>query len=270
MSLKQYQVDAFTHHAFKGNPAAVVVSHRPLADALMRDMAAENNLSETAYVYPDGDAWNIRWFTPTVEVDLCGHATLASAWVLATEYGLLEKDPDGVDIVFNSRSGELRVRVEGESITLDFPAQEVKAQALPEVIAEGLGVSPNKAQCYKAQITNGNYIVILPDEAAVAALAPDMSLLEQVEDGGIIATAEGVEADFVSRFFGPFYGIPEDPVTGSAHCSLVPYWARVLEQNQLWARQISPRGGDLQCRVSGDRVFMTGRAVTVSETQWRL
>lgn len=269
MSLTQYVVDAFTQQSFSGNPAAVVVTHRPLSDGLMRSLAAENNLSETAFAYPEGNAWRIRWFTPTVEVDLCGHATLATAWILATEFGLAD-DVDSVDIVFLSRSGELRVRVAGKMITLDFPAQHVRAISLPDVIEKGLSISGIRTQCLKVDMSNGNYLVVMPDQASVAALVPDMSLLNQVSDGGIIATSVGVDVDFVSRFFGPYYGIPEDPVTGSAHCSLVPYWAAVLGQLELKARQISARGGDLWCSLQGERVLISGHAVTVNSSEWRL
>jgi PhzF family phenazine biosynthesis protein len=268
--MKQFQVDAFTNRAFAGNPAAVIVTDGPLAEALMRDIAAENNLSETAYVHRDNEFWNIRWFTPTVEVDLCGHATLAAAWVLATEYGLLAESPDGVELRFASRSGELRVQVEHDSVTLDFPAQPVRSVPLPQAIANGLGVTEQQVQCFKADIPNGNYLVVMSEQAAVEALAPNMAQLEQITDGGIIATAKGVELDFVSRFFGPYYGIPEDPVTGSAHCSLVTYWAQVLGLNSMRARQVSPRGGDLYCQLDGDRVRMRGQAVTVKESEWRL
>ena len=268
--MKQFQVDAFTNKAFAGNPAAVIVSDGPLAEGLMRDIAAENNLSETAYLHRQGEAWNIRWFTPTVEVDLCGHATLAAAWVLATEYGLLAESAGEVDLLFHSRSGDLRIHATANSVTLDFPAQPLRSISLPPTLAKGLAVAANDVQCFKADMANGNYVVVLPEQAAVEALCPDMAILETVDDGGIIVTAEGVEADFVSRFFGPYYGIPEDPVTGSAHCSLVPYWSQVLGLSELHARQVSQRGGDLYCRVENDRVFMRGQAVTVNASEWRL
>lgn len=274
MNIKQFQVDAFTNVPFKGNPAAVIVSEQPLPEALMREIAAENNLSETAYVVAEGESWRIRWFTPTVEVDLCGHATLAAGWVLATEYGLLT-GKDSVELLFNSRGGELVVVVSSDKrITLDFPAQQSQPVAVPAAVARGLGLGLGLAaedvSCIKATISNGNYIVVLPTEAQVTALRPDMAELATVDDGGVIVTAPGDTTDFVSRFFAPFYGIDEDPVTGSAHCSLVPYWADRLSKQSLSARQVSERSGNLQCQLAGDRVLMTGQAVTVCETHWRL
>lgn len=270
MPLKQYQVDAFASKAFGGNPAAVIVTEQALSESLMQSLAAENNLSETAYVYPEGNAWRIRWFTPTVEVDLCGHATLASAWVLATEYGLLKHSPTGVDLVFKSRGGELKVCVTPSKITLDFPSQKVSPVPLPAVIRDGLGIQHLSANCFKADINNGNYVVVLPSEDDVAALNPNMAMLAEVDDGGVIATARSRSVDFVSRFFGPYYGIPEDPVTGSAHCALAPYWGTVLGQKALQARQISTRGGELECLWDDERVLISGTAVTVNSTEWRV
>lgn len=269
MNIKQFQVDAFTNVAFKGNPAAVVVTEQPLPEALMRDLAAENNLSETAYVVAEGERWRIRWFTPTVEVDLCGHATLAAAWVLAIEYGLLAGQ-DSVELLFASRGGELMVVVTADSITLNFPAQECLPVDAPAAVVRGLGLAEGEFSCFKATISNGNYIVVLASEAQVTALTPDLAELGTVDDGGVIVTAPGANTDFVSRFFAPYYGIDEDPVTGSAHCSLVPYWANQLSKSSLSARQVSARSGDLKCQLTGDRVLMTGQAVTVCETNWRL
>lgn len=270
MALKQFQVDAFASEAFRGNPAAVIVTEQALPEALMRAIAAENNLSETAYLCPQGEDWHIRWFTPTTEIDLCGHATLASAWVLATEYGLLADSADGLALTFQSRSGALGVTVNASTVSLDFPAQTVLPVELPNAIAQGLDLAANVAT-YKAQVTNGNYLLPLASEAEVAALAPDFGRLNAVTDGGIIVTAPADGAnDFVSRFFAPYFGIDEDPVTGSAHCALVPFWADRLHKQRLTARQISARGGELQCALNGARVALSGQAVTVNEAEWRL
>ena len=269
MPLIQFVVDAFSSVPFAGNPAAVIVLEEPLSDSLMQSIAAENNLSETAYVIPENGGWRIRWFTPTVEIDLCGHATLAAAWVLAHEYGGLAKsETEAFDVVFASRSGALSVAVESSRATLNFPSQAVLACDLPAAIAQGLGIS--SAPCFKALVDNGNYLVRLGSAAQVSSLQPDMNALSAVNDGGIIVMAKGDDVDFVSRFFGPFYGIPEDPVTGSAHCSLVTYWARELGKKSLLAKQLSARGGELDGELRGDRVFISGQAVTVNKTEWRL
>lgn len=273
MPLSQFVVDAFAAEPFAGNPAAIIVLDAPIGDDLMQALAAENNLSETAFVIPEEVAgkmgWRIRWFTPTVEIDLCGHATLAAAWILAHEYGGLEQAPDKqFEVEFASRSGPLSVAVGSGQATLNFPAQQVSRCDLPDAIAKGLGIA--SAPCFKAQVTNGNYLVLLESAEQVRDLAPDMSALAAINDGGIIAMAAGDDVDFVSRFFGPFYGIPEDPVTGSAHCSLVTYWSEALGKTNLSARQLSARGGELSCELRGDRVFMSGQAVTVNKTEWRL
>lgn len=269
MSLIQFVVDAFSSAPFAGNPAAVIVLDKALPDAMMQSIAAENNLSETAYVIPEQGGWRIRWFTPTVEIDLCGHATLAAAWVLAHEYGgLAGADGKPFEVVFASRSGALSVTVESNRATLNFPAQAVLECELPPAIAAGLGITV--APCFKAQLENGNYLVRLDSADQVRALQPDMSVLATISDGGIIVMAKGDDVDFVSRFFGPFYGIPEDPVTGSAHCSLVSYWSRELDKKTLHAKQLSTRGGELFCELRGDRVFISGQAVTVNKTEWRL
>lgn len=269
MPLNQFVVDAFTNKPFAGNPAAVIVLDAALPDALMQSIAAENNLSETAYVIPENGGWRIRWFTPAVEIDLCGHATLAAAWVLAHEYnGLADAGGELFEVGFASRSGPLSVEVSAKQATLNFPAQTVQPCALPAAIAAGIGLS--EPACFKAQVENGNYLVLLDSAQQVAELAPDMNALAAVNDGGIIVMAAGDEVDFVSRFFGPFYGIPEDPVTGSAHCSLATYWSQVLGKTSLTAKQLSPRGGDLRCELKGDRVLISGQAVTLNQTQWRL
>lgn len=273
MSLIQFVVDAFSDRPFAGNPAAVIVLQKPIKESLMQRIAAENNLSETAFVIPENNAnseqWRIRWFTPTVEIDLCGHATLAAAWVLAHEYGGLTNTDDGsFEVVFASRSGPLSVLVSATQATLDFPAQVVQSCELPAAIAAGLGLQ--SAPCWKAQVNNGNYLIRLDSADQVRRLRPDMSALAKVDDGGIIVTAVGESTDFVSRFFGPFYGIPEDPVTGSAHCSLATYWSQVLDKTVLTAQQLSARGGSLRCELQGERVLISGSAVTLNKTEWRL
>jgi PhzF family phenazine biosynthesis protein len=249
--LKMYQVDAFTDKIFGGNPAAVCVLEDWLPDELMQSIAAENNLSETAFVVPKGNEFEIRWFSPPVEVDLCGHATLASAFVL---YELLNYQQD--EILFKSRkSGYLKVVKENELLVLDFPADELKPQdALPEMV-KGLGIEPKEV--YKGRF---DYLAILNTEEDIQNLQPDFTALTQLASRGIIVSAPGNEMDFVSRFFAPQTGIPEDPVTGSAHTSLIPYWAGRLGKKELRARQISSRIGDLWCQHLGERVKIGGKA----------
>lgn len=248
MKLPLYQVDAFADAPFTGNPAAVVPLEAPLDDALLQAIAAENNLSETAYLLPAGAGWGIRWFTPTTEVDLCGHATLASAHVLRHCLGVTDEE-----LVFESRSGELRVRVREDALELDFPARHADPAPAPEGLAEALGV---EVQEYLA----GPYgMAVIRDEATLRGLSPDLARLGALGKA-MIVTAPGDEVDFVSRFFAPSLGVDEDPVTGSAHCTLVPYWAARLQMDRLEARQVSARGGALACRRVGERVWIAGRA----------
>lgn len=249
MQLPLYQVDAFAAAPFTGNPAAVVPLERWLDDALMQAIALENNLSETAYFVPEGDAFNIRWFTPAAEVDLCGHATLATAWVLFNELGFA-----GDSIRFLSRSGELRVARDDDWLTLDFPAQPpVPVVRSPELV-RGLGRAPAEL------LAAADYLAVFDDARQVAALRPDFSLLERLDRRGVIATAPGDDVDFVTRFFAPALAVPEDPVTGSAFTQLGPYWADRLGRSPLRARQISARGGEVICEPRGDRVLISGRA----------
>jgi PhzF family phenazine biosynthesis protein len=249
------QVDAFADRPFTGNPAAVCVLERPREEGWMRAVAMEMNLSETAFLVRRDDGWDLRWFTPAVEVDLCGHATLASAHVLWQD-GLLA---DGDPARFHTRSGLLTARKDGEWISMDFPAKPEQAADVPEHLARALGVEP--VYVGRSQF---DLLVELDSEAAVRVLDPDQSLLKQVEARGIIVTAraDGGGYDFVSRFFGPRVGVPEDPVTGSAHCVLAPYWARKLGRDQLVGYQASARGGTVRVRVEGDRVVLGGQAVT--------
>jgi PhzF family phenazine biosynthesis protein len=257
-----YQVDAFTDVPFKGNPAAVCLNESELPADLMQAIAAENNVSETAFLVPAGDDWALRWFTPATEVDLCGHGTLASAHVLFHEI-----DPDLEDVVFHTKSGALPVRREGDWIVLDFPARAVTpATEVPEALSRGLGRAPDEVFASGAQ-----YLAVFEAERDVAALRPDFdALLELEADTRVIATAPGDEADFVSRYFAPSVGVPEDPVTGSAHCVLAPFWAGRLGTKRLVARQISARGGLLRCRDHGERVEIGGKTVLVMRGELEL
>ncbi len=251
MKLKMFQIDAFTSKLFGGNPAAVVLLEQELTDGMMQRVAAENNLSETAFLLPGDGAWDLRWFTPTTEVDLCGHATLASAHVLFSE-GLA----DGEVVRFNSTSGALAVQHAGSLLTLDFPARPpVPVEVSLEEYGRALGIAP------LAVFSARDHLALYGSEEDVAALEPDMELVAGLETFAVMATAPGTDTDFVSRFFAPKAGIPEDPVTGSAHCTLTPFWAERLGKTELKARQISTRGGELRCTMQGDRVLIAGRAV---------
>ena len=249
MNLEIYQVDAFTTEPFHGNPAAVVPLDAWLPDETMQKIALENNLSDTGFFVKEGDKYHIRWFTPSVEVPLCGHATLASAHILFNE---LKAAKDS--ITFLSKSGELRVDRQGDRLVLDFPAIFVDRIESADAIIAALGKQP--VAIYKAT----DYLVIYDSEETIASLTPDFNALNKTDARGVIVTAPGNSVDFVSRFFGPGFGITEDPVTGSAHCALTPYWAQELGKNSLTARQISARGGDVFCELAGDRVKIGGYA----------
>lgn len=249
MKIPCYHVDAFANAVFRGNPAAVCPLETWLPDTTLQSIAAENNLSETAFLVARGRDFELRWFTPTTEVDLCGHATLAAGFVLFTERGI-----NAHSIRFHSRSGGLTVAREGDVFTLDFPSRPPLPAAAPETLIRGLGAHPTEV--WQAR----DILAVFASAAAVRALAPDFALLKTLDCLGIIATAPGDDCDFVSRFFAPAAGINEDPVTGSAHCTLIPYWSRRLGQAALLARQISARGGELTCRDAGERVFIGGRA----------
>ena len=255
MELPIYQVDAFADKVFAGNPAAIMPLQQWLDDATLQAIAMENNLSETAFLVPRGEGYQLRWFTPTVEVDLCGHATLAAAHVL---FEHLQHPSD--DILFHTRSGDLRVRRSAAGLTLDFPAASLLPADVDAAICRALGATASEAVIAR---DNPHAVVYVYEfEEDVAGLQPDFAALRAASEHCIIATAPGDDCDFVSRFFGPQVGIDEDPVTGSAHCSLVPYWVRRLHLEQLQARQISARGGILACELRDGRVFMTGRGVT--------
>ena len=254
-SLRQYQVDAFTTRPFAGNPAAIC----PLADwpddSLLQAIAAENNLSETAYFVPSTKGFRLRWFTPVAEVDLCGHATLAAAHVLFVNMGYPSSK-----ITFETRSGDLVVERKSECLEMDFPARPPAACSAQNSLVEALGRRPIET------LSADDYVAVFESEAAVRAIDPDFGLLRRLDLRGVIITAPGDDVDFVSRFFAPKFGIPEDPVTGSAHCTLAPYWANRLDKASLAARQVSRRGGDILCELKGDRVKLSGAAVTVMVT----
>lgn len=252
MQLPIYQVAAFTDLQFGGNPAAVVPLAEWIDDALMQKIACENNLSETAFFVPVAHGeWHIRWFTPAVEVPLCGHATLASAAVIGERL-----HHDDWPIRLRSASGSLVIDRDGDSYVLDFPASRPVATKLPQGFEAALGHAAEESF-----MADDTYMIVLPNEAAVASLKPDFAALARHTKHGVIATATGEDVDFVSRFFAPSLGIDEDPVTGAAHCVLTPYWAERLGRKELVARQISSRAGIIECVDRGDRVSLRGQAV---------
>ncbi|MFZ0318752.1 MAG: PhzF family phenazine biosynthesis protein [Candidatus Sulfotelmatobacter sp.] len=253
MSLALFQVDAFTAKPFRGNPAAVCLLEEWLDDETLLAVAAENNLSETAYIVPRAQHYELRWFTPRYEAKLCGHATLASAFVLMQILA-----PERNVVRFETRfSGTLKVSRDGDFLAMDFPALPPwPCTSPPTTLIKGLGKAPEEV----FQIMD-DYFAVFEREEDVRNIRPDLALLEQLHPFGVAITAPGVNADFVSRFFAPSYGIPEDPVTGSTHCSLAPYWGRRLRKTALHARQVSERGGELWCEVKEDRVMLRGQAV---------
>jgi predicted PhzF superfamily epimerase YddE/YHI9 len=238
-----YQVDAFTAELFRGNPAAVCPLEFWPPDAMLQAIAAENNLSETAFFVREGDAYRLRWFTPKIEVELCGHATLASGFVL------LESDGE---VRFATRSGILKVRRDGEVLTMDLPALPALPMAAPPALA---ALKPRET------LRASNWLAVFDREDEVRDLTPDFAKLATLHPYGVIVTARGDDADFVSRYFGPSFGIDEDPVTGSAHCTLTPYWSKRLGKTRLAAHQVSRRGGELMCEDLGARVALSGRCV---------
>ncbi|MEQ8360578.1 MAG: PhzF family phenazine biosynthesis protein [Cytophagales bacterium] len=251
MKLKIYQIDAFASEVFKGNPAAVIPLEKWLSDEVMQKIAEENNLAETAFFVKKDELFEIRWFTPKLEVDLCGHATLASAHVIINYLNNNSKT-----LRFSSKSSELNVRKEKDGLVLNFPAKSFNIAKLPDGLFEGLGALP--IELYK----NDDYMMILDSEKEVRDINPDFNLLNKVDTRGIIVTAKGDKVDFISRFFAPRVGINEDPVTGSAHTMLIPYWSKRLHKKEMSAQQISARGGHLHCVDLGERVEIKGTAVT--------
>ncbi|MCK9399965.1 MAG: PhzF family phenazine biosynthesis protein [Bacteroidales bacterium] len=252
MFLPFYQVDAFTDRLFGGNPAGVCPLDQWLADEVMQKIAIENNLSETAFFVKEDDGFHIRWFTPKVEVNLCGHATLASAHVIFHHLGYSDEM-----ISFQSRSGILNVTKESDLLILDFPANKPQRTALPNDFVQSLNITP--IQCYRGK---EDYLLLYKSQQEIEALVPDFRRLEKIDVRAVIVTAPGDKVDFVSRFFAPRVGVDEDPVTGSAHTVLIPFWAEKLGKTEMKALQLSRRGGSLFCRLRGDRVDIGGNAVT--------
>jgi PhzF family phenazine biosynthesis protein len=253
MRIPLFHANAFTDGRFSGNPAAVCFLNSPLDDGQLRKVAAENNLSATAFLVPSGKEYELRWFTPRCEVKLCGHATLAAGYIV-----LRVLDPSLETIRFKTRfQGALTVSNGSNCLRMDFPALIPKPLAdVPETLYRALG---QDVEVLEVMEVNETYIARLGDEGAVRSLYPDWALLEQLHPFVAVVTAPGENADFVSRYFAPGYGIPEDPVTGSAHCALAPYWAQRLGKARLRARQLSERSGDLWCSFEGDRVILEGK-----------
>ncbi len=258
MVLKLFQVDAFTSKVFGGNPAAIVPLEQWLPDATLQSIAMENNLAETAYFIPakPGESvdFHLRWFTPVLEMDLCGHATLASAHVLMRHLGYGKNQ-----VRFMSRSGPLAVEREGERLILDFPSRPPEPREVTAALTAALGARPKELHVAR------DWLAVYEYEDAVRDLQPDFAKIAALDAFAVIVTAPGKTVDFVSRFFAPTAGVPEDPVTGSAHCTLIPYWSRRLGKKTLHARQISKRGGEIFCEDRGDRVRIGGHAVTYLE-----
>ena len=250
LTIPIYQIDAFSDRVFSGNPAAVCPLEEWLDDRILQAIALENNLSETAFFVPGEEPLKIRWFTPATEVDLCGHATLASAFVIF--YYL---DDSLISVTFKSRSGDLKVEKSDDLLTMDFPSQPPSPCPTPPALIEGLGMEPLEV------LISQDLMAVFSSEDQVRKLTPDMAALKNLEARGVIATARGDEADFVSRFFAPKVGIDEDPVTGSAHSALIPYWSEKLGKKDLRAFQVSARGGEIFCGHRGGRVKISGRAV---------
>jgi len=247
MKLPLYQLDAFTRRPFAGNPAAIVLLDEWLPDSVLQSIAAENNLAETAFVIPKGEACPLRWFTPALEIDLCGHATLATADVL-----FRERFPALRRIAFTTLSGELVVERTADGLAMDFPSRPGRLVALSDEIVAAAGARPREA--YQAR----DLMVVFDSEEEVRDLRPDFARISALDAFALIVTAPGRDADFVSRFFAPKAGVPEDPATGSSHCTLTPYWARRLDKITLTARQLSPRGAEMRCEKRGDRVVISG------------
>jgi PhzF family phenazine biosynthesis protein len=252
MKLAIYQVDAFAETIFQGNPAAVVPLEDWIEEELMQKIALENNLSETAFFVKTDEGYHLRWFTPEYEIDLCGHATLASAYIIKNFV-----EPHIAEIHFTTQKvGALKAAAKEGVYTLDFPARMPQPCEVPPSLLKSLGVS-TVVEVLKSR----DYFVVLPDEDAVRNVEPDFTLMKELDTIGVIITAKGQLADVVSRCFYPGAGIPEDPVTGSAHCNIVPYWSEKLGKTKLFCKQLSPRGGDLLCELEGDRVLMSGKCV---------
>lgn len=254
MKIPLYQIDAFTNKLFKGNPAAVCPLDVWPEDEKLQAIAAENNLSETAFFVEKNSRYELRWFTPKSEVDLCGHATLASAFVI---FQFIDKNLANVE--FTTKSGILNVERNDPVLSMNFPSRPASPCPAPEQLLKGLGTDPEKV------LLSRDYLVVYDSEEKIRMIQPDMNSLAELDTVGIIITSPGESSDFVSRFFAPKIGIPEDPVTGSAHCTLIPYWSERLNKTELHAFQLSERGGEIFCENLGDRVKISGQAVKYLE-----
>ncbi len=251
MDIPFYQIDAFTSRVFGGNPAGVCFLDAWLKDSVLQGIAAENNLSETAFLVKAAHHYDLRWFTPKLEIDLCGHATLASAYALF-EY----RDQSARRIEFKTKSGKLSVERQRDLLVMDFPSRRPQSCAAPDYIAAIMGIDPS--QCYRSR----DLMLVYKNEVQVREMKPDLDRMAGLDCFAVIVTAPGNDCDFVSRFFAPRAGIHEDPVTGSAHCTLIPYWSDRLGKKKLHALQLSQRGGELFCEDRGERVMIGGRAIT--------
>jgi len=254
MKIPIFQVDAFTSKVFSGNPAAVLPLDYWLDDGQLQAIASENNLSETAFFVNRGEYYQLRWFTPQTEVDLCGHATLAAAYVVMNKV-----NPKLREITFGTRGGELIVKKKDNLYSMDFPAHPPEPCQTPQNLLDAFDIKPQEV------LASNYYMAVFKNEEEVRELNPYMTLLKELDRIGIIITAAGKQVDFVSRFFAPALGIPEDPVTGSAHCTLIPYWAQKTKKKKLKAKQVSQRGGDIYCELTGDRVIIAGNATLYME-----
>jgi PhzF family phenazine biosynthesis protein len=254
-----YQVDAFTNKLFGGNPAAVCPLQEWLPDEIMQKLATENNLSETAFFVKEDEQYHIRWFTPEYEIDLCGHATLASSYVI---FNKLDHTSDTIH--FTCKSGKLEVKKRNDLIELNFPCRMPEQCEAPEALLKGINYQPSKV------LKSRDYFLVYDDEETISKIKPDFNFLNQLDVVGVIVTAPGKEVDFVSRFFVPNSVIGEDPATGSAHCNLIPYWAKELQKNELTATQLSERKADFICQNKGDRVLMAGNAVLYLKGEYYL
>lgn len=252
MGIPLYIIDAFTENRFAGNPAAVCPLTEWLDDKTLQSIAEENNLSETAFFVRESDAFRLRWFTPKVEVSICGHATLAAAYVLFEHLKY-----ENTRIIFKTKGGQLIVKMNGDILLMDFPAYKPIPVNTSEQLIQGLGLKP-----LEVLKSPGTYLAVYGSEDDILSIAPDFSLIEKLDMKCVIITAKGNNSDFVSRFFAPQVGISEDPVTGSAHCTLIPYWAEKLNKTSLYAFQLSKRRGELYCEYLDDRVSIGGKAVT--------
>lgn len=257
--MKCYFVDAFTENVFKGNPAGVCVLEHPVSDELMQNIAMENNLSETAFTTKEGEVWQLRWFTPAGEIDLCGHGTLATAFVLANYI-----EPETAVFQFETLSGRLTVTRRGELFEIDFPAYNLKKVPVTAEMTEAIGVRPLEA--YEGR----DLLCVLGREEDIIAITPDQDKVKALPGQLLNVTARGNDYDCVSRTFAPKYNVPEDPVCGSGHCHIIPYWAARLQKNEITAYQASARGGALYCRMNGDRVFLSGKAVLYAVAELNL